>query len=136
VSLAELRTDVVILACAVSAGIHGALVRDHFGEGAGMGLSFVLATVLLAVLAVALTRSPASTIALAGAAAVLAGLLVGYALAVTTGLPLLHPEREPVDGLALSTKAIEAVGLLAALHALRHDRWVIAAMPSRLRGVS
>jgi hypothetical protein len=42
------------------------------------------------------------------------GLLASYALATTTGLPVLHPDSEPVDGLALATKAIEAVGLLAA----------------------
>ena len=39
---------------------------------------------------------------------------MSYALAVTTGLPFLHPDPEPVDGLALATKAIETVGLLAA----------------------
>jgi hypothetical protein len=50
VSLAELRADVVILACAISAGIHGALVPGHFEEGAGAGLGFVLAAVLLAAL--------------------------------------------------------------------------------------
>ena len=33
---------------------------------------------------------------------------------MTTGLPVLHPEPEPIDGLALLTKAIEAAGLLAA----------------------
>jgi hypothetical protein len=53
-------------------------------------------------------------LALAGAVLVFAGLLVSYALAVTTGLPVLHPEPEPVEGLALATKAIEAAGLLAA----------------------
>jgi hypothetical protein len=61
-------------------------------------------------------------LALAGTAAVLVGLLVGYVLAVTTGLPLLHPEPEPVDGLALATKAVEAGGLLAALQLLRYGR--------------
>jgi hypothetical protein len=50
VSLAELRADVVILACAISAGIHSALVPGHFEEGAGAGLGFVLAAVLLAAL--------------------------------------------------------------------------------------
>ena len=29
----NLRRDVVILACAVSAGIHGALAPEHFAEG-------------------------------------------------------------------------------------------------------
>ena len=51
---------------------------------------------------------------LAGAAAVLLGLLVSYLLAVTTGVPVLHPQPEPIDGLALATRTIEAVGLAAA----------------------
>ena len=113
-TLTELRGDVVILACAVSAGIHGALAPHHFDESTGAGFGFVAATLLLAALAVWLTRRPSSTGALAAAVAVFAGLLASYALAVTTGLPMLHPEPEPVDGLALVTKAIEAAGLLAA----------------------
>jgi hypothetical protein len=113
VTLAELRGDVVILACAISAGIHGALAPDHFSEGAGAGLGFVAATVALASLVVWLTARPASRLGLAVTAAVFLGLLGSYALAVTSGLPLLHPEPEPVDGLALTTKAIEAVGLAA-----------------------
>jgi hypothetical protein len=115
----DVTRDVVILACAVSAGIHGALVPDHFTEGTGAGVGFVAATVMLAALVVAMTLRPASALALTGAAAVLAGLLVSYALATTTGLPVLHPDREPVDGLALATKAIEAVGLLAASSLIR-----------------
>jgi hypothetical protein len=126
VSSLELRRDIVILACAISAGVHGALVPAHFDEGIGAGLGFAVATVLLAALAVALTLRPASALALAGAAAVFAGLLVSYALATTTGVPALHPEPEPVDGLALATKAIEAVGLLAALNLLRHGRRAVA----------
>ena len=110
----ELKRDLVIVACAISAGIHGALAPDHFAETTAAGLGFVAATVLLAALAVAATLRPASTLPLVGAATVLAGLLVSYALAVTTGLPLLHPDPEPVDGLAFATKAIELVGLLAA----------------------
>jgi hypothetical protein len=114
VRLAELKSDVVILACAISAGIHGALVPAHFEEGAGAGIGFVAATVLLAGLVVWLTASPASRLGLAVAAAVFVGLLGSYAFALTTGLPLLHPEPEPVDGLALATKAIEVVGLAVA----------------------
>jgi hypothetical protein len=121
VSLAELRGDVVILACAVGAGIHGALVPGHFGEGTGAGLGFLAATVALAGLVVRLTWRPANPSALAAAAAVFAGLLASYVLATTTGLPVLHPDPEPVDGLALATKAIEAAGLLAATSLLwRH----------------
>ena len=118
----ELRRDIVILACAISAGIHGALVPDHFDEGIGAGLGFAAATVLLAALVVALTLRPARALALTAAAALFAGLLASYALATTTGLPVLHPDPEPVDGLALATKAIEAIGLLAALHLLPRGR--------------
>jgi hypothetical protein len=109
-----LRTDVVILACAISAGIHGALAPEHFEEGTGAGAGFVAATVLLAGLVLALTLRPASGAAVAGAAIVLAGLIASYALAVTTGFPVLHPEAEPVEGIALFSKAIEAVGVAAA----------------------
>jgi hypothetical protein len=115
----EVRRDAVIVACAISAGIHGALAPEHFGEGTGAGVGFAAATVALAALAIALTLRPASAAALAGAGAVLAGLMASYGLAITTGLPVLHPDREPVDGLALATKAIEAAGLLAAWSLLR-----------------
>ena len=117
-SLAELRTDLVILACASSAGIHGALVRDHFEEGIGAGLGFVAATVVLAVLAVVLTRRP-TQLALLATAAVFAGLIASYALVITTGFPVLHAEPETVDGLALFTKAVEAIGLVLAASLLR-----------------
>jgi hypothetical protein len=128
VSLAELRGDIVILACAISAGIHGALVPGHFDEGIGAGVGFVAATVALAGLVVWLTRRPASASALAAAALTFAGLLASYALATTTGLPVLHPDPEPVDGLALATKGIEAAGLLAALGLLWRPR-VAATLP-------
>ena len=114
----EARSDVVILSCAISAGIHGALVPDHLEEGTGAGLGFVVATVLLAVLAVVLTYKP-TQLAFAATAAVFVGLIASYALAIATGLPLLHPEREAVEGLALFTKAVEAIGLVLAASRLR-----------------
>jgi hypothetical protein len=114
VSSLGLTRDIVILACAISAGIHGALVPGHFDEGTGAGLGFASATVLLVAVVVAITRRPTNAFALAGAAALLAGLLASYLFAVTTGLPLLHPQPEPIDGLGLATKAIEAVGFVAA----------------------
>ena len=117
--LAELRGDVVILVCAVSAGIHGALVPDHFDEGTGAGVGFVLATVLLVALVIGLTRHAESEWLLACAMVTLLGLLASYLLAVTTGLPVFHPSPEPVEGLALVTKAIEAVGVVAAWSLLR-----------------
>lgn len=117
--LADLGSDHVILTCAISAGIHGALVPAHFEEGTGPGLGFAAATLALTGVVAWLSRRPASRLALAAAAATLSGLLASYALAITTGVPVLHPHPEPVDGFALAAKTIEAVGLLAATSLLR-----------------
>jgi hypothetical protein len=112
-----IERDLVILACAVSAGIHAALTPEHFREGTGAGFGFLVSAVLLAGLVVALTRA-ASPPALVLTILTMAGLIAAYAFAVTTGVPLLHPEVEPVEGLAFATKAVEAVGLVVAAHLL------------------
>jgi hypothetical protein len=129
-----IEREIVIVACAISAGIHAALVRHHFDEGVGPGLGFLAAAVLLAGLVIVLTRRLA-LVAIAAAAVVLAWLLISYALATTTGIPLLHPELEPIDGLALATKAIEALGLLAALHLIGQYRPVAASSVIQTKGV-
>jgi hypothetical protein len=120
-----LGRDAVIVACAVSAGIHAALIPVHLEERTAAGLGFIGAAVLLTGLVVALTQRP-NPPALAGAAAVLAGLIGSYALAGSSGLPLLHPDPESIDALALFTKAVEAGGLLAAAHLLWCGRSALA----------
>src|SRR5215210_1422783 len=44
--------DILVLCCAISAGIHGALARDHFAERTAAGIGFALSAVLLAAFAV------------------------------------------------------------------------------------
>jgi hypothetical protein len=127
-TLAELRIDIVVLACAISAGIHGALVQDHFQEGTGAGAGFVVATVLLAAFAVILTRDQ-SDFVVVGAAAIFIGLIASYVLAITTGVPVLHPDVEAVDGLALFTKAVEAVGLITAASLVRRPSFTALTQP-------
>jgi hypothetical protein len=111
---AGLRRDLLIVTCGVSAGIHGALVPEHLRESTAVGGGFIAATVLLVPLVIALTLRSDPRPAAAAAALTLAGLLVSYALVVWHGLPVLHPETEPVDALALATKAIEGAGLVLA----------------------
>ena len=124
---AVLERDVVILACAISAGIHAALVPSHLEEGNAAAAGFAASAVLLGVLAVALTRS-SRPLLFAAAAAVFTGLIASYALAVTTGVPLIHPHREPLEGLAVFTKAVELVGLLAAVQLLPRPH-LVASQP-------
>jgi hypothetical protein len=113
ISRAALERDAVIVACAISTGIHAALVPEHLEEGAAAAGGFAVSAVLLGALAVAITRS-ARPVLMAGAIALFAGLIVSYALAATTGVPILHPDPEPVEGLAVFTKAVELAGLVAA----------------------
>ena len=130
-----IERDLVIVVCAVSAGIHGVLVPEHLEESAAAGLGFAAATALLAVLAVWLTLGR-GTLELVAATAVLAGLLASYGLAITTGFPLLHPGRETVDALALATKAVELVGLATAVHLLLRGRLRFALSTPRPKGTT
>ena len=57
---AAIERDVLILTCAISAGIHAALVPEHFAEGAGAGGGFVASVVLLAGLLAVLLTLPAA----------------------------------------------------------------------------
>ena len=117
IRLGAAERDLAIVACAISAGVHGALTPAHFAESIGTGLGFLVATVALALLALALTRTTRPFVLIA-TAATMAGLLVSYGLAITSGFPVLHPDPEPVDGLAIATKLVEIVGLVAALDLL------------------
>lgn len=132
--MSSLERDVVILTCAISAGIHAALVREHFAEGTGPGGGFLASVILLGGVVVALTRRRPTAAVLVAACVVLACLLAGYGLAITTGVPWLHPDVEPVDGLALATKAIETIGLVAALDLLRRGRGAFAGSSQQLKG--
>jgi len=133
ITRAAIERDLVIVACAISAGIHAALTPQHVTEGAAAGAGFAAATALLAAAAVVLTLT-VGTAALAATAALFAGLLVSYGLAVTTGLPLLHPHPESVDGLAVFTKAVELLGLAAATHLLGRRHPVPSLALTRQKG--
>jgi hypothetical protein len=108
--------DTLAIACAVSSGFHAGLVPQHLEEGTAAGAGFLGSAAVLAVLAAGLARRAPNRLLLDAAIVVLTGLIGAYALAATAGIPVLHPEPGPVDGLALATKAIEAAGLLAALN--------------------
>ena len=135
-TIRAIERDLLIVVCAVSAGIHAALTPDHFREDVGPGAGCLGATALLAGLCVALTRRPQSRTPVTAAAVALTGLLAAYALAVTTGVPLLQPSPEPADALGLATTAIELVGLVAALELLAHGRPVVRLTRLRPKGTT
>ena len=116
-----MKRDLALITAAISAGVHAALVPEHFHERFAAGAGFVGATVLLGALVVWLTYSPRNARAVSALALVFAGLIASWALAVTSGVPVLVPEPEAVDGVAVATKLIEAAGLLLALGLVRAE---------------
>jgi drug/metabolite transporter (DMT)-like permease len=114
------KRDLLVVACAISAGIHAALAPEHFEESMVTGAGFAASAALLAVLVVALRRPRHAALASGLTATTLAALIVLYAVAAATGIPVLHPDVDPVDRIAVATKAVELVGLALALDLLRH----------------
>jgi peptidoglycan/LPS O-acetylase OafA/YrhL len=108
--------NILIAACAASAGLHAGLVPEHLREEPRLGVAFALTTIFLLALTAALVTGvrPRPTSALASAG--LAALIVGYVLSRTAGLPLLEEHGEPFDALGLLTQGIQGAGLLAALN--------------------
>jgi hypothetical protein len=62
-------------------------------------------------------------------AALFIGLIAGYGFAISTGVPVLHPDVEAVDGLALFTKAVEGVGVVAAASLARRPSLTLLTHP-------
>ena len=121
----SVERDLVVVACAVSAGVHAALAPEHAAEGLAAAIAFAVSAGALAGLAVVLTRAAPQTV-IAAAALLLAGLIASWVVAVTTGVPLLHPHPEGVEAVAVLTKAVELVGLVAAVRLVRERPVVIA----------
>jgi hypothetical protein len=105
----------VVFACAASAGAHAALVPEHLREEPAMGIAFLVAIALLLATGVALTIRLADRRVAAAAAILFAGLIVGYVASRTSGIPLLAPDAEALDGVGIATKVVEAAGLALAL---------------------
>ena len=110
-----LTAIVVVLAAAVSAGIHAGLVPEHLAEMPLLGVSFIVTVLALLAIAAALAIRPEAQLPASLAAFLFAGLILAYAASRTTGLPVLEPEPERVDAIGIVTVAVQLVGLLAAL---------------------
>jgi hypothetical protein len=108
-------TTLLVLAGAVSAGVHAGLAPEHLHEWAPLGAAFVAAAAAAALAVVALVLRPASPWPSRTLGALLGGLVVAYALTRLAALPPLDPEREALDLLGVCTSAVEALGVAAAL---------------------
>jgi hypothetical protein len=106
----------LVLTLASSAGVHGALVPTHAAEAPLLGVTFAVSALLLAAIAWCVDSAPGAAARVA-AALLLAALLAAYVATRFVALaPLTHPE--PMDLLGVTTKLIEAGGLVLALRLL------------------
>ena len=80
-----LTAIVVVLAAAVSAGIHAGLVPEHLAEMPLLGVSFIVSVLALLAIAAALAIRPEAQLPASLAAFLFAGLILAYAASRTTG---------------------------------------------------
>ena len=104
-------TNVLLMAGAVSAGVHAGLAPEHLHEWLPLGAAFVGAAAAAALGVTALVLRPGSLWPPRALGALLGGLVVAYALTRLVALPPLDPDREALDLLGVCTCALEAVGL-------------------------
>lgn len=105
----------LVVAGAVSAGVHAGLAPEHLHEWPPLGASFVAAAVAAALVVTALALRPDDPRPAAVLGLLLAGLVVAYVSTRLAALPPLDPEREQPDALGVATTAVEAAGVLLAL---------------------
>jgi hypothetical protein len=125
---ARTRTGLLALAVTFSAGIHAALVPEHLKEMPLLGDAFIVAAVIGGVIAVGLVSRPDDRRISLLAGLFCLGQIAAWALFVTTRMPFFSGTPEPVETIALVSKAAEAVGVALALRLLaaREPRPVLA----------
>jgi hypothetical protein len=105
----------VVFACAAAAGIHAGLVPEHLRQEPRLGVAFAIATVALLATGTAIVLRPMNGRLARIAALMLGGLIAAYAASRTTGIPLLAPDPEALDGVGIAAISIELAGLCCAL---------------------
>ena len=109
------RTGLLALAVTFSAGIHAALVPEHLKEMPPLGYSFIGAAAIGAALAWALVSRPNDRLIPVLAGLFCLGQIVTWLLFVTVPIPVFSGTPEPVETIALVSKAVELYGFAIAL---------------------
>ena len=109
-------TTILLLAGAVSAGVHAGLAPAHLHEWPPLGSAFIAAAAAAAAATAAVAIRPLSPWPPRMLSGLFAAIVATYALTRLVALPPLDPDREPLDLLGVCTSALEAAAVLAAIH--------------------
>lgn len=104
------RVGLLALAVAMSAGIHIGLAPEHLDEMPRLGYLFIVAAVAGTAIAIALILWPDDRRIAALAGFFCLGQVLAWVLFVTTRVPGVAGTPEPVEAIAVVSKAVEAVG--------------------------
>ena len=108
------RTALLALAVAFSAGIHAALVPEHIEEMPRLGWLFVAAAAIGGCLAIALVFRPDDRRISFVAGLFCLGQIAAWVLFVSVPVPGFPGTPEPIEAIALVSKAIEAAAVALA----------------------
>ena len=108
-------TGLLALAVAFSAGIHAALVPEHLKEMPPLGYSFIAAAIVGGALAWALISRPTDRRLPLLAGLFCLGQIATWVLFVTVPVPGFSGTPEPIEAIALVSKAAELLGILLVL---------------------
>ena len=114
------RTGLLALAVTFSAGIHAALAPDHLKEMPPLGYAFIAAAIIGAAIAAALITRPRDRRIALLAGLFCLGQITTWTLFVTLPIPGFSGTPEPIETIALISKAVELIGLALAYPAISH----------------
>jgi plastocyanin len=109
-----MRRNLLLAAVAFSAAVHGFLAPEHLREEPLLGVLFVVGASVELALVLLLAARP-SRAAIVAATLSLAGMLFAYVPFILFELPGFPMTPEPVERMALLTKAVELTGLAVAM---------------------
>jgi hypothetical protein len=114
-TLTAKRTGLLALAVTFSAGIHAALVPEHLKEMPPLGYAFIAAAIVGTALAWALISHPTDRRLPLLAGLFCLGQITTWLLFVTVQVPGFSGTPEPIETIALVSKASELLGILLVL---------------------
>jgi len=109
------HAGLLALAVTFSAGIHAALVPEHLQEMPPLGYAFIAAAAIGGILACALVARPDDPRISLLAGLFCLGQIAAWALFVSVHVPGFSGTPEPIETIALVSKAAELAGVALAL---------------------